>query len=675
MGRKRKAAGSSATGGPVNKNSDFDRSKFDIEETFADSEDEFQAGRDQILLDEGPEAKRQRKLAQQDEDLLPSDEEILGYESIDEDDLVDDDEDDVEVDDAYENDLGEIPKKSRSVRRDSSPTSEAGDEEEEEDEGIAAWGTSRKDLYNADQIETEVDALEEEAEAKRLQQKHLEAMEEEDFGFDETEWMESGKRQEDEEAETGVVTEVLPQMEIPEDMSKDEKLKVLRSRYPEVEPLSNDFIDLQPTYQDLVHAAKAAESRMDKEDLSGPAPTAVMKFRALSAYLGAISMYFMLLSSPSQDSQDKPLPMPPAQLRGHPVMSSLVKFRKLWNKVKDIDIPEISSVDDTAKKSEKDNTREANLTPSKNDKRANKIQEPKESEQKKKKKKKKKKKTKAQRAAEAEQREAEARRAERLRETEAGLEDLSNLVAESGRKRKVQKANNTSARDADDSDFGDEDLTVREAEEKAKQKRSLRFYTSQLAQKANKRSAAGRDAGGDADIPYRERLRDRQARLNAEAEKRGKQRPDKSEELGGDSDEEDHRTAGELRGDNGKAGSDSDDYYDMVAARSRKRKDEKKARREAYEAAAREGGHVEIQEEIGPDGKRAITYQIEKNKGLTPKRSKDSRNPRVKKRKKYDEKMKKLPSMRAVYKGGEGRGGYGGELTGIKKNLVKSVKL
>lgn len=606
-----------------------------------------------------------------DEDLLPSDEEILGYESIDEDDLVDDDEDDDEVDDAYENYLGEISKKSRNVCRDSSPTSEAGDEEEEEDEGIAAWGTSRKDLYNADQIETEVDALEEEAEAKRLQQKHLEAMEEEDFGFDETEWMESGERQEDEEAETGVVTEVLPQMEIPEDMSTDEKLKVLRSRYPEIEPLSNDFVDLQPTYQDLVHAAKAAESRMDKEDLSGPAPIAVMKFRALSAYLGAISMYFMLLSSPSQDSQDNPLPMPPAQLRGHPVMSSLVKFRKLWNKVKDIDIPELSRVDDKAKKREKDNTQEANFTPSKNDKRAKKIREPKESEQKKKKKKK----TKAQRAAEAEQREAEARRTERLRETEAGLEDLSNLVAESGRKRKVQKANNTSARDADDSDFGDEDLTVREAEEKAKQKRSLRFYTSQLAQKANKRSAAGRDAGGDADIPYRERLRDRQARLNAEAEKRGKQRPDKSEQLGGDSDEEDHRTAGELRGDNGKAGSDSDDYYDMVAARSRKRKDEKKARREAYETAAREGGHVEIQEEIGPDGKRAITYQIEKNKGLTPKRSKDSRNPRVKKRKKYDEKMKKLPSMRAVYKGGEGRGGYGGELTGIKKNLVKSVKL
>ena len=80
-------------------------------------------------------------------------------------------------------------------------------------------------------------------------------------------------------------------------------------------------------------------------------------------------------------------------------------------------------------------------------------------------------------------------------------------------------------------------------------------------------------------------------------------------------------------------------------------------------------------EEEGVDGKRAISYAIEKNKGLAPKRKKDVRNPRVKKRKKFEEKKKKLGSIRAVYKGGEGRGGYAGELTGIKKNLVKSIKL
>lgn len=568
--------------------------------------------------------------------------------------------------------MNQPPKKSRDARRGSSPTSDAEDEEEEqEDDGIAAWGSSRKDLYNADQIETENDALEEEAEAKRLQQKHLQAMEEQDFGFDETEWVESGKGQDRTEAETGVVTEVLPQMEIPEDLSADERLKILKSRYPEFEPLAKDFVDLQPTFQDLLHAAKSAQTAVGDEDDSRPISIAVVKFRALSAYLGAISMYFMLLSSPSQDSEGKPSPMPPAQLRGHPVMNSLVKFKKLWDTVKDISIPEVPEIDASAKKSKKNENDIQTVEPV-----PAASQEPTEEPKKTKEPKKKTKKTKAQRAAEAEQAKAEARRVERLRETEADLAKLSNLVPESGKKQRIQKSKESSTKDAEDSDFGDEDaLTSREAEEKARQKRSLRFYTSQLAQKANKRNAAGRDAGGDADIPYRERLKDRQARLNAEAEKRGRQKPAKSEELGGDSDEEDHRAAAELRGKNDNAGSDSDDYYDMVASRSKQKKEDKKARAEAHAAAARQGGQVAVQEEVGPDGKRAITYQIEKNKGLTPKRNKDVRNPRVKKKKKYEKTMKKLPSYRPVYKGGEGRGGYGGELTGIKKNLVKSVKL
>ena len=145
--------------------------------------------------------------------------------------------------------------------------------------------------------------------------------------------------------------------------------------------------------------------------------------------------------------------------------------------------------------------------------------------------------------------------------------------------------------------------------------------------------------------------------------------------LGGDSDDEDYEMADKLRGAEGQSGSDDDDYYDMVAARNKQRKDDKKARADAHAEAARQGGEVEMQEKIGPDGKRAITYQIEKNKGLAPKRSKDARNPRVKKRMKYAEKQKKLKSVKAVYKGGEGKGGYQGELSGIKSNLVKSVKL
>ena len=534
------------------------------------------------------------------------------------------------------------------------------DSEEEGEEGIGAWGKSKKDLYDADQIETEADALEEEQEAKRLQKKHLQAMNEADFGFDETEWVETGKEQKHTGKDSTEVTEVLPQVEITEDMSEEEKSKILKSRYPEFEPLAKDFVDFQPTHQELEQAAKAAQKDGGSdEDGLEVTPAAVVKYRALSAYLGTISMYFLLLASP-QDASESSSPLPPAQLRKHPVMGSLVKFRKLWESVKDLSTPEASE-------NEESEVSEGEQPTPIEPKKVGKTKGTKDQKQSKKL-------SKAQRAAEAAQEEAEARRAERLRETEANLAGLSNLATETGKKRKTQKSK-TPVKNADDSDFGDEDaLTAKEAEEKAKQKRSLRFYTSQLAQKANKRNAAGRDAGGDTDLPYRERLKDRQARLNAEAEKRGKQQPAKSEQLGDDSDEEDYRMADRLRNDE-KSGTDDDEYYDMVAARNKQRKDDKKARAEAHAEAARVGGVVDMQEQIGPDGKRAISYQIEKNKGLTPKRNKDSRNPRLKKRKKFEDKKKKLGSIRQQYKGGEGRGGYGGELTGIKKNVVKSVKL
>ncbi|KXG46891.1 Sas10/Utp3/C1D [Penicillium griseofulvum] len=624
MGSKKRKAGR-----PAQPKNAPEPSKFDIEERFDDSEDDFQAGRDQILLEEGPEAKRRRRVAEEEDLLQPSDEEILGYESADEDDDLEESEEEEEYDD-----MGE-PKK-------------GGAESEEEDEGIAAWGTSKKDLYNADQIETEVDALEEEQEAKRLQMKQLQAMNEADFGFDESEWVESGKGTED-SADAGVVTEVLPQLEITEDMDTDEKLKILKSRYPEFEPLAKDFVDLQSSFKALQQAASEVSSTDDDSEEPQPSPVPVIKFRALSAYLGTISMYFMLLSSPSPDATSEHVPMTPAELRQHPVMGSLVKFRKLWNTVKDLE--------------EMEEPTEEPIEETKTEiKKQPKTQEPKKPKQKKLSK------------AEIAQAEAEALRDERLRQTEAGLADLENLATKPAQKRKTQKIK-APLKD-DDSDFGDEDaLTAHEAEEKAKQKRSLRFYTSQLAQKSNKRNAAGRDAGGDADLPYRERLRDRQARLNAEAEKRGRKELAPDQQLGGDSDDEDRRVAKELRRGEGAKDDDDDEYYDMVASRSKQRKDDKQARADAHAEAERLGGKVYVQEEVGPDGKRAITYQIQKNKGLHAKRSKDSRNPRVKKRKKYEEKKKKLGSTKQLYKGGEARGGYAGELTGIKKNLVKSVKL
>ncbi|XP_067873508.1 something about silencing protein 10 [Heterodontus francisci] len=80
-----------------------------------------------------------------------------------------------------------------------------------------------------------------------------------------------------------------------------------------------------------------------------------------------------------------------------------------------------------------------------------------------------------------------------------------------------------------------------------------------------------------------------------------------------------------------------------------------------------------VKEVLGPDGKRKITYQIAKNKGLTPRRKKIDRNPRVKHREKFRRaKIRRKGQVREVRKE-EHR--YGGELSGIHAGVKKSIKL
>jgi len=86
-------------------------------------------------------------------------------------------------------------------------------------------------------------------------------------------------------------------------------------------------------------------------------------------------------------------------------------------------------------------------------------------------------------------------------------------------------------------------------------------------------------------------------------------------------------------------------------------------------AEAAEGLAVE-DEEIG---KRPINYQISKNKGLTPHRPKEQRNPRVKHRMKYRKAIIRRKGAVRQPRTEEQR--YGGEVSGIKAGVVRSVKL
>lgn len=515
--------------------------------------------------------------------------------------------------------------------------------------------------------------MEEEVETRRLQQKQLQGMTEKDFGFDEVDWREADKPGAEggsENERENLTSEVLPQLEITDAMGPEERLKILRTRYPEFEPLANEFMELQTLHENLTLAASAAttvqrhlQSQVNGDEVK--TPIEVVKHGALSAYLAALCMYFALLTSTTAGGGQS-IAMPPAELRNHTIMETLVQCRDLWRKVKDLPIPDLNGSSNIFSElpNGDDSLQQALPVEDQNTENIDGVAQPQEE--------KKPHRTKAQKALVKAQAKAQAARLERVKKTEQDLLSLAALIPSKTIHKPLRPRTRNSA---SPSEFGEQtSLTPHEASEKAKRKKSLRFYTSQIAQKSQKRNDAGRDAGGDNDLPYRERLRDRQARLNDEAEGRGKKREAAhGAALGGESDEEDQHVADELRGVE-----EEEDYYGLVSARSAAKKAQKAKAALADSTAAESNRLQRIDGEGelgGTDGKRAITYAIEKNKGLAPRRKKDVRNPRVKKRKKYEDKKKKLSSIRQVYKGGEEKGGYGGEKTGIKKGLVRSVKL
>lgn len=624
MVKKRKAARASEPSGPKDVDPADARLAIRTYEDIADDQEQYFMDKDKITLEDEPRSKRPRTDDHIDAFLEASDEEILR----------DDDDGSDEDDDEYQ-ELQKAAKAQEKKKKKKQAADGDDDEEEQTDEGEGDegwWGDSKKEYYNADAIETEADALEEEAEAKRLQKKKLADMDEADYIFDEDEWA-APAEEADEGAE--VVTEELKDVEVTADMDEAERLRLLQARYPEFAPLVDEFEILQPQLVQLQKEAGGKPAR----SLEG------VKHWVLGCYVAALASYFAILTSPSRDSTSQPqVSLGPAELRDHEVMETLVSCREAWQRVWDLNPtrPAGGVIEDDFADEDVPMVEEGKPA-----KKSKKVEA---------------------RGDGKKKRNAEKERLAKAKAVEESLADLDSLLAKPKKTKRVKTV--AQALEDDHSDFGEEEtLDARTAADKAAKKKSLRFYTSQIVQKASRRADAGRDAGGDLDIPYRERLKDRTARLNAEAERRGNKDSKHGTALGDDdsSGVEEEAVAKQVR-------DEEDDYYDMIAHRTKAKKDGKVARKEALAVASIADRVVEV-ETIGEDGKRKINYQIEKNKGLAPKRKKDVRNPRVKKRKKFEEKQKKLKSMKAVYQGGEGLGGYQGETTGIKTGLVKSVKL
>lgn len=484
------------------------------------------------------------------------------------------------------------------------------DEENESDAAAEGWG-SKKNYYGGDEVsDDDDDGAQMAEEALRQQKKHLEDLEMDDYVDEATvdEWTKSAAVFDADSVVTEEKTGALASLDA------DDRAKLLKARFPEFVPLVKEFGALSPRLPEL-QAKKG--------------PLAEVKAVALTAYLGLISSYFAIFVDNLEDELF-------ASMKDSPVMESILGAREVWRQASELPESDASGLADVVSDAEVDEEEEHMV-----DSETGGLSDVLEAEM-----------------AALSDEESISGGSEDFEDAHDVPNDVSIDV---NAKRNIKKVADkkygdfTETATPDDVDF----------EDKQRRKRTLRFYTSKIDQAVAKNNDR---YSGDADLPYKERLFERQQRLTEEARKRGLgQGRDGADLDGADAGSDDERVAGDV-----KAAAD-DTYYKTI----KQQKDGKKqARRDAHDQAvqaARDGRLAQLQENVGEDGKRALNFQILKNKGLTPHRSNENRNARVKKRKKYEKAQKKLKSVRQVYEGAKGP--YEGEKTGIKKGITRSVKL
>lgn len=525
-----------------------------------------------------------------DDDLSISDEEILPLEGLSDED--EEDEDDGRISDGQDDE--------RSL---------SDEDQQEEDLDKDIWGSSRKVYYGANDVSDDEEIAQEEQEADRLQKRHLARLRPEDF-IDS--WADVSKA-DTTHPTNSVVMEELPAPDFSR-MSKEELLKVLKTRHPDVLRLAGLYQQLYPELFSLsLLAARPVH----------PQHTIVkLKYALLCVLLSSIAVFFAFRA----DQKER-------KFTEQKLLARIAETETLWRRVSSVPIDEnaldIGEPIDTRPMLEERLALPETAHPTK--------------------------------------RKESALKRKRIKNPLAASDDSDSGLAETLAllKRARKKRNAESQRDSDDHLGDTTTLHSLNAEEKAKNKKSLRFYTAQIESKISKRREK---YSGDMEV-FKERRNDRNERELEAARRRGLPTNSREDITALDDEEPEPMVPVSLP-------TEEDDYYDFIAAKTARKKDiDKKAEYKAAKASAK-ASMFEGTEEGDESGKRLITRQIEKNKGLMPKRSKDVRNPRVKKRKRYEKKVIALKGRQKVYQVNDRRrGAYGGEETGISKNVVHSIKL
>ncbi|KAH9851545.1 Sas10 C-terminal domain-containing protein [Lenzites betulinus] len=655
-----------------------------------DAQDQFHASRDKILL----EGDEDGGSDDGDED------EVFALKGVDEDDSGDDDEgggnaqyeddeDDIDVAHLAAAKAAQNAKKTKGKgkkgKKDESE--EESESDSEEDEG---WGVKKAAYYssNAQEIDSEDEEANEleEQEAKRLQTKARDAMVEDDFGLDDV----VEGLPEDE----GAVDEpALPALSaLPQD--KQSLLRHLEKTNPEALALANDW-------DDVAHSLVKAQAKIAKLEAEDPTALSLsmmhLHHQALLTYATTLAFYFHLRTGEKYVQR-------PELLRSHPILPRLLQLKKSLSVLEELDFA-ASDDSDMSGLSDEEDSDDAESAMDSDDlmadaeelwagsklkkkgkglergeleellREANDLMEtdnstaPGDNPKK------------AKRKQRAPAEEPPKKRRKAAATPAAPVFDLvePELDAPSSRaqsKKAKAKARGPAISSAEDVYGEASALDVADAADKQARKKTLRFHVSRIESTSARRAGARAGAiGGDDDIPYRERKREKEARLAKEVAKArvgaGADLDDVDPEVETASQD---KTAKKRRRDESGSESDgeggaADGYYELV---QRKSKDGKEKKKQEYDTARAAERYVPDDEDA--DGPRSLTRAMIKNRGLTPSRSKSVRNPRVKKRQKYEKAKKKVSSQKAVYKGGMDASRYTGEKTGISQTS-KGIRL
>ncbi|CAH6723176.1 something about silencing protein 10 [[Candida] jaroonii] len=374
---------------------------------------------------------------------------------------------------------------------------------------------------------------------------------------------------------------------------------------------------LTSSFPEFIPLLKELNTHKSKLEEFGESQVDELKKVALTAYLSAISSYFSIFVDQIKNNE------PFSSMKEHPVMETILTTRQIWKET------EILESDDLEGEEEEFVDAEQELSEVEHDMEEVSDEESLEG-----------------------QGDSDISEISEIEDEE----DAEDINIDINAKRTIKQVKPISNDFSEPTVMDDID-----EEEKQKKKKSLRFYTAKIDKSALKNDEK---FSGDLDLPYKERLFERKQRLIEEARKRGLQSDSANDLDGEDFDEEDNKLVNEVN---------DNEYYNMIKNSKKASKEDRKLAHKQAVKLAKEGKLLENQESLGEGGKRALNFQIMKNKGLTAKRNKEVRNARVKKRKKFEKAQKKLKSVKQVHE--SNKGPYEGEKTGIKKGLSRSVKL